>query len=280
MVVVAMAVAGGSFSGTARKPAAAPEVVPLTSYIGSEESPSFSPDGNQVAFSWNGEKQDNFDIYVKLIGSPTPVRLTTDPADDVSPAFSPDGRSIGFIRVWNERAAFIIIPAIGGPERVVADIACQMYLCTSFAWFPDGKWVVTDGLALLSTESGETRSLTSPPTKSTPDSSPAVSPDGRTVAFSRSAGYELGHLLARPDRRLKAQRGAETTDFLERFQLCSAWTPNGREIIFTPGVVGSGRSLWRVPVSGAAEPERLPFNGGEAGSPTISRSGNRLAYQR
>ena len=35
------------------------------------ESPSFSPDGNQVAFSWNGEKQDNFDIYVKLIGSPT-----------------------------------------------------------------------------------------------------------------------------------------------------------------------------------------------------------------
>ena len=58
-----------------------------------------------------------------------------------------------------------------------------------FAWLPDGKWVVTDGLALLSTESGETRSLTSPPTKSSPDFSPAVSPDGRTVAFSRSAGY-------------------------------------------------------------------------------------------
>jgi hypothetical protein len=75
-----------------------------------------------VAFSWNGEKQDNFDIYLKLIGSPTPERLTTDPAEDVSPAFSPDGRSIGFVRVSKGRASFIIIPSIGGPERVVAEV--------------------------------------------------------------------------------------------------------------------------------------------------------------
>ena len=112
-----------ALSRDSRKPQAAPEVVPLTSYAGFEQSPSFSPDGNQVAFSWNGEKQDNFDIYVKLIGSPTPVRLTTDPAEDVSPAFSPDGRSIGFFRVSKERATFIVIPSIGGPERLVADVA-------------------------------------------------------------------------------------------------------------------------------------------------------------
>ena len=168
-------------------------MVPLTSYAGSERSPSFSPDGNQVAFSWNGEKQDNFDIYVKLIGSPTPLRLTTDPADDISPAFSPDGRSIGFVRVSKERAVFIVIPAIGGPERIVAEVPAPLRSLLGlplFAWLPDGKWVVTDGLALLSTESGEIRSLTSPPTKSSPDFSPAVSPDGRTVAFSRSTSYE------------------------------------------------------------------------------------------
>ena len=102
IAVLAIAVAVW-FRGTTKKPASTPEVVPLTSYVGFERSPSFSPDGNQVAFSWNGEKQDNFDIYIKLIGSPTPMRLTTDPADDLSPAFSPDGRSIGFIRVSKER---------------------------------------------------------------------------------------------------------------------------------------------------------------------------------
>ena len=49
---------------------------------------------------------------------------------------------------------------------------------------------MTDGLTLLSTESGETHSLTSPPTKTSPDYSPAVSPDGRTVAFSRWTSYD------------------------------------------------------------------------------------------
>ncbi len=82
--------------------------VPLTSYPGFEWSPALSPDGNQVAFSWNGEKQDNFDIYIKLIGSSPPHRLTRDPAEDGSPAWSPDGRSIAFLRYpgrWPERAA-------------------------------------------------------------------------------------------------------------------------------------------------------------------------------
>jgi Tol biopolymer transport system component len=72
--------------------------VPLTSDPGTQHSPSFSPDGNQDAFSWNGEKQDNYDIYVKLIGSPAPLRLTSDAAEDTAPAFSPDGRTIAFIR--------------------------------------------------------------------------------------------------------------------------------------------------------------------------------------
>ena len=44
--------------------------------------PSFSPDGEQVAFAWNGEREDNFDIYVKIVGSSEVRRLTTNPAPD------------------------------------------------------------------------------------------------------------------------------------------------------------------------------------------------------
>jgi hypothetical protein len=46
--------------------------VPLTTYPGHQVQPSFSPDGNQVAFSWDGEKRENQDIYVKLIGTGGP----------------------------------------------------------------------------------------------------------------------------------------------------------------------------------------------------------------
>jgi serine/threonine protein kinase len=280
LVVVAIAVLTWIFRGTARKPASAPpEVIPLTSYPGIERFPNFSPDGNQVVFSWNGEKQDNFDIYVKLIGAPTPMRLTTDPADDISPAFSPDGRFIGFVRASKGHNAFIVIPAIGGPERIVADLPES---ARSFSWFPDGKSVVIDGLALLSTETGETHSLTSPPTKSWADFFPAVSPDGLTIVFSRGGGgvSEVYLLDLTQDSKPKAEPKRLTS--LKGSIEGSAWTPNGREIIFAAGMPGlfSGLNLWKVQASGVAQPERLPFSAGEACFPNISRNGNRLAYQR
>jgi hypothetical protein len=94
---------------------ASQEPVPLTSYPGQELQPSFSPDGNQVAFMWNGERQDNFDIYVKEIGSDKPLRLTFDPAKDFSPAWSPDGRFIAFARMAGRSgAAYLLCRPLGG----------------------------------------------------------------------------------------------------------------------------------------------------------------------
>ena len=97
-----LAAAGASWLGVfepASQPPQEPmQVVPLTTYPGSEREPSFSPDGAQVAFSWDGESQDNFDIYVEEIDSDTPVRLTSSPAPEQHPAWSPDGRQIAFLR--------------------------------------------------------------------------------------------------------------------------------------------------------------------------------------
>src|SRR5579862_8845738 len=61
--------------------------IPFTTFRGSETEPAFSPDGNQVAFQWDGENEDNRDIYVKVLGSETPLRLTSDPAEDGLPAW-------------------------------------------------------------------------------------------------------------------------------------------------------------------------------------------------
>ena len=112
------------YRSTTKVPEASLVAVPLTSYPGEERQPSFSPDGNQVAFSWNGEKQDNFDIYVKLIGSGTQLRLTTAPEADSNPAWSPDGRSIAFIREGpGGKASVFLVSPLGPPERKVAEIA-------------------------------------------------------------------------------------------------------------------------------------------------------------
>jgi len=118
--------------------------VPLTSYPGREINPSFAPDGSQVAFAWDGENQDNFDIYVKVIGSGLPLRLTTNPADDVSPSWSPDGKSIAFLRrtflsTGESATGIYLIPALGGVERKITEAKAlwENSFGTQVAWSPE-----------------------------------------------------------------------------------------------------------------------------------------------
>ncbi|MCP5114949.1 MAG: winged helix-turn-helix transcriptional regulator, partial [bacterium] len=72
------------------------QVVPLTTYPGDEQRPSFSPDGAEVACQWN--RDGNWDIFVKQIGVEEPFQLTDDPADELGPAWSPLGDQIAFVR--------------------------------------------------------------------------------------------------------------------------------------------------------------------------------------
>ena len=86
-------------------PAPAMTVVPLTTLSGDEYSPAFSPDGGQIAFSWNGEHEDNFDVYIKSVGSATVGRLTSNAGFEGNPSWSPDGKQIAFMREQAEYAA-------------------------------------------------------------------------------------------------------------------------------------------------------------------------------
>ena len=124
-VGVAMIAAAGVWLGvwgpTGREPQAPLRSVPLTSDPGSERHPTFSPEGNQVAFDWDGENRDNTDIYVKLVTGGRPLRLTTNPAVDSGPAWSPDGSQIAFLRRSEGRAGIFLVPPIGGSERKLAE---------------------------------------------------------------------------------------------------------------------------------------------------------------
>src|SRR5688572_31933304 len=123
-------------------------VTPLTSYPGLELHPSLAPDGNQVVFAWDGEKRDNLDIYLKVVGSDRSLRLTFDAAQDFRPAWSPDGRWIAFLRGTAGRKASIMrIAPTGGPERRVAEVdpgwLAGYDKAPLLEWTPDGKWLLT-----------------------------------------------------------------------------------------------------------------------------------------
>ena len=74
-------------------------VLPVAALAGYEIMPTLSPDGEQVAFGRNGDREtENFDIYLTIPGSPAARRLTTDAAINVNPSWSPDGRQLAFVR--------------------------------------------------------------------------------------------------------------------------------------------------------------------------------------
>ncbi len=268
----------------------APKTVPLTSYVGNECCPSFSPDGNQVAFVWDGPAQDNQDIYVKLIGTEHAVRLTNDPAPDGSPAWSPDGRYIAFLRdLPGSKAGVFLVPAIGGPERKLAEISVPEISVMGIgfgglSWFPDGKWLaVTDqnSVYVLSLSTGEKRKLTFPPAGHI-DDTPAFSPNGRSLAFSRHSTLSAAEIYLLALSSDLAPKGEPKQVTLKRqVSKSPVWTASGREIIFSSGpYIAPGESeLWRLPVASGGPPQSL-FTSARGSTPAISRQGDRLAYSR
>lgn len=275
-------------SQTQYSPGLVSQISPFTSFPGSESDPAFSPDGNQVAFVWDGEKGDNEDVFVKIIGAGVPLRLTANPAADTDPVWSPDNRYIAFLRHSSASSGFYLIPALGGPERKLAEAVSDRFdiFGHSLSYSPDGKFLaVADkaspqepfGIFLLSIETGEKRRLTTPPARYphqwTGDWNPAFSPDGNTLAFTRTSSGGVNDIYLVP------VIGGEPVrlTFDNMFANYPTWTADNRELLFSSHRGGSISYLWRIAVTGGA-PERVAGVGQNASSPAISRQGSRLAY--
>lgn len=293
-----IAVGAWYFSRLITRPGPAPPAltaVPLTTDPGYEGMPSLSPDGSQVAFASFGEKLDNLDIYVKQIGGGgPPLRLTSDPAVDKFPAWSPDGRSIAFIRERDDKQEVLLIPAIGGPERRLAQIAHDLPWVLSMnppylSWSPDSKYLVTvdraspeepPGLFVLSVTTGEKRRLTTPPAPTLADVNPAVSPDGLALAFVRVISDGNTQLYVLPlSEDFRPTGEARRLDVPQPWVESPAWTADGLEIVCDAGPSWIGGMLWRVSLSGSEKPVLLASLGKTSYQPTVSRQGNRLVYQ-
>jgi len=66
----------------------------LTSHVGDELFPKFSPDGKWIAFT--GEYDGNPDVYLISAEGGEPKRLTFHPSNDIVLGWTPDGKNILF----------------------------------------------------------------------------------------------------------------------------------------------------------------------------------------
>ena len=278
--------------GTAA-PHPAPQLKPLTTLNGSERQPTFSPDGRQVAFAWDGGAPDSSDIYVTLVGSSDVRRLTTDPGRDFASQWSPDGRQIAYVRAADRTSQRIrVMSAFGGSDRLLSDFA----VWAPIAWSPDGRYIAAGGagaaraparadpIYLIPLVAGEPRPLTKP-TAGANDWSPAFSPDARRLAYA-----SCGDLVHRSVCHVQVQDldaalspvGSPrrlTTDPVWTIDGLT-WTRDGTEVIYAAYSArqGSPVHLWRVDAAAARPPERIELAGRGARFPTVAPTGYRLAY--
>ena len=258
----------------------------VTYSAGLDTCPTFSPDGNSIAYS--SDQNGGFEIYVRqLTPGGREIQLTTDGQQNLEPAWSPDGQHIAYHS--KSRGGIWVVPApFGGVARQITDFG------SAPAWSRDGSLIAFQSLSpdalpgnsvgpstiwVVPSQGGQAKQLTQVGTPPGGHNEPAFSPDGKRIVFI--AENFTGSML-----------WSVSTDGSDLKQMVSdarrkgspVCSPDGRSVYFVGTIGGLSFGLWKLAVSPATgDPAGEPvlvLNPGAAGIRYmgISADGKRLAY--
>ena len=205
-----------------------------------DTNPTVSPDGRWLVFASSRGRTIGTSLWIApLAPDAVPRPLTAGAAIESHPTWTPDGRAIVF-ESTRERGDFDLYRlaiaegrAAGEPERLTSGAAHEVTPSVA----ADGRIIYA---AITASPGGaveshlETRApdgailqLTDGPA----DTSPAISPDGKTIAFARPAVHPAG-----ADGDLWLLRGATATKLVElppTDESGPVWSPDGRFVFAT-----------------------------------------------
>lgn len=165
--------------------------VRITDWIGADNYPRWSPDGQRIVFIRNvgGNSEDRTlqEIFVMNADGSKATRLTTDPYADYFPFWSPDGSRIVYASLREGQTDLFLIDPDGtqGQSLINSPDWNEQFP----AWSPDGKQIAmtrstlagdTAITAVLDIRSGRIDMFSDVEGVS---SAPKWSPDGKLIAF-------------------------------------------------------------------------------------------------
>ncbi len=214
----------------------------------SEYWPAISPDGKFTAYAWKGKKDNNWDIYAKLIGTETILRITDQKTTELRPRWSNDGNFIFYIRYEKGTGAIYKKPVVGGQE-----IRVTLAPKNSFGDFdisPNDRWIGFNdrpekneplGIKLIDLTGGADRILTAPPTGFNGDIHPRFSPDGNQLAFIRERNPASMFLYVYDLRSNLLKQVSNNPISINGFD----WTKDGQSLMYASDLSGMYK-LWEL----------------------------------
>ena len=257
----------------------------ITSFAGWEMSPSWSPDGSQIAYSFTGGGDANVAI-LSLGGGDPHILMADSPYDEINPRWSRDGSKIAFISDRGTGSNIYWIPPTGGSERLIAETNVP-FLERMMTWFltmGTNPWSVDSEELLFSKmdaagdvalwkvnlPTGEQTQLTTPP-GGAEDGWASWSSDGSRIIFQRiQAGVPTVWLLP------TGGEGGEPSMLLgDGVDMFPSWFPGDEKLVVT-SMRGGAPNIWEFDLA-TLEPRQLTSGGAFHGEPAVGPTGS-IAY--
>ncbi|AEB28189.1 PD40 domain-containing protein [Francisella hispaniensis] len=170
------------------------KVTRITNYKGINSSPSFSPDGKEIALALSKGYSDQTNIYIMNLATKALKRITIN-GINTAPKFSPNGQSIVFTSDREGRPN-IYVASVNSKYPQSSILSTKIYQAYEPNYTPDGKNIVfmnqssrTSGtqIADFNLANGSVTNITNGKS----DSSPTVSPYGDMIAYisTNTRGY-------------------------------------------------------------------------------------------
>ena len=157
----------------------------------SPRDPSFSPDGNTMAFAdFVEDGSENAEIYTMGIDGSNLTKLTDNPSRDYFPRYSPDGKTIVFS---SERDGNIQLYTMNNNGKNVKRLMENEFTDNSGSFSPDGLNIIfnsdrggnSDIYTISSDGNGEVKNITN---NSAGNYEALYSPDGSMIVYRSNKG--------------------------------------------------------------------------------------------
>lgn len=251
-----------------------PEARRLTTDAAPEHSPAWSLDGRTIAFVREGDAS-SCGIHVVSTDGSGITKLTGD-CSDRHPAWSPDGNRIVFSRSTGQGEQLYVMRANGSDVTQLSD-GIQDILP---AWSPDGQRIafnrtiepvedMPSQIYVMNADGSGVRRLTPASGTQFAEGGPSWSPDGSKIAFW-SFEFGIATIVVDGGSPISVFGGIAFGGDVD-FSSHPDWSPDGRWIVFTRGLLAPPGIYITDVGSGRAQPLRTGSQAGSDSDPAWSR---------